>query len=195
MAVEVFRVLGAEAEKYLDSVAQLRIRVFRDFPYLYDGHPAYEKEYLGRYLQARDFALIVAKEGKQVVGASTCLPLSQETDEIRQPLVEAGYDDKEVLYLGESVLDKAYRGRGIGKSFFRLREAYGHHLQKTLASFCAVDRPADHPLRPAHYRPLHTFWQKEGYRPLANVQVRLFWKDVDQKAETEKALTFWIKKL
>lgn len=195
MAVEVFKVVGPEVEKYLDHVAQLRIRVFRDYPYLYDGTPEHEQEYLGRYLRAKDFALILAQDGELVVGASTCLPLSQETDEIRQPLVEAGYDDNEVLYLGESVLDKAYRGGGIGKSFFRLREAHGHHLQKTLACFCAVDRPADHPLRPADYRPLHTFWQKEGYRPLANIQARLFWKDVEREAETEKALTFWIKQL
>lgn len=195
MAIEVFKVVGPEVEKYLDRVAQLRIRVFLDFPYLYDGTPEHEQEYLGRYLQAKDFALILAQDGEQVVGASTCLPLSQEIDEIRQPLVDAGYDAAKVLYLGESVLDKAYRGRGIGKSFFRLREAHGYHLQKTFASFCAVDRPADHPLRPAGYQPLHAFWQKEGYRKLADVRARLFWKDIDQEAESEKPLTFWIKKL
>lgn len=195
MAVEEIKISGKDAAGYLDSVAHLRIRVFRDFPYLYDGNLAHEEDYLGRYLQAKDFVLILAKDAGQVVGASTCLPLSQETDEIRLPLTEAGYDDHEVLYLGESVLDKPYREQGIGKAFFRLREEHGRQLKKKYASFCAVDRPEDHPLRPADYRSLNEFWKKYGYSPLPDVQVSLTWKDIDQQQDTEKKLTFWIKKL
>ena len=35
--VEVRALTGAELEAHLDDVARLRIAVFRDWPYLYDG--------------------------------------------------------------------------------------------------------------------------------------------------------------
>ncbi len=194
MAIKVSKISGTQRAEYLEHVASLRIRVFRDFPYLYDGDPDYEKTYLGRYLQARDFVLILAKDGDRVVGASTCLPLSQETDEIQRPLIRAGYNAENVLYLGESVLDKAYRGKGIGKEFFRLREEHGHELGKKYASFCAVDRPEDHSLRPDHYTSLHGFWQKMGYTPLPRVKATFSWKDIDRAEETDKKLTFWLKR-
>jgi GNAT superfamily N-acetyltransferase len=195
MPVSVACLTGGDAAKYLDDVARLRIRIFRDFPYLYDGDLTYEEEYLGRYLQAPNFALILVRDGDTVVGASTCLPLSQEIYEIHLPLVGAGYKADNIIYLGESVLDKKYRGQGIGKAFFQEREAHGQRLKKSLASFCAVERPTTHPLCPQAYLPLDVFWQKQGYQKLPKVQTTLSWKDVDQPRETNKQLTFWIKKL
>ena len=40
---------GNALECALDDVARLRIAVFRDWPYLYDGDAAYEREYLQVY--------------------------------------------------------------------------------------------------------------------------------------------------
>ena len=37
---------GADVRTVLDDVARLRISVFRDFPYLYDGSLDYERDYL-----------------------------------------------------------------------------------------------------------------------------------------------------
>ena len=42
---------GAALLPHLDAVAALRIAVFRDWPYLYDGDAAYEREYLDAYAQ------------------------------------------------------------------------------------------------------------------------------------------------
>ena len=191
-----FSVLSAdEFQPVLPRVAELRLNIFREYPYLYDGTYANEEEYLGRYLQSADFTLILAKDGQRIVGASTCLPLSQEINEIRAPLLQAGYDVEEVMYLGESVLSKAYRGLGIGKAFFHYRETQSHKLGKSYASFCAVERPASHPLRPQNYSSLQTFWRKQGYNRLDRIQASLFWKDVLMDKDTEKKLTFWIKKL
>ena len=37
---------GAAITPYLPTLARLRISVFRDWPYLYDGATSYEGEYL-----------------------------------------------------------------------------------------------------------------------------------------------------
>ena len=43
MSLEIKSFSGADARPFLDDVARLRIAVFRDFPYLYDGDPDYER--------------------------------------------------------------------------------------------------------------------------------------------------------
>src|SRR5690242_19351414 len=48
-AIRIERATGAAIEGYLDVLAALRIRVFREYPYLYDGSLAYEQEYLASY--------------------------------------------------------------------------------------------------------------------------------------------------
>ncbi|MFP4291249.1 MAG: GNAT family N-acetyltransferase [Cyclobacteriaceae bacterium] len=193
--VEIRKVTGKDLATYLDELAALRIEVFRDFPYLYDGDLGYEKEYLQTYVKAAGSAAFLVFDENEVVGASTCLPLSEETDELKAPFSTTQYSLDEVLYLGESVLRPAYRGRGIGVEFFRLREEHGRLLNKKYASFCAVQRPKDHPLRPNDYRPLDDFWKKRGYHALPGVKTRLKWKDVNEPQETEKQLMYWIKRL
>ena len=47
MRVEALR--GADLEAVIDDLARLRISVFRDWPYLYDGDLAYERAYLAPY--------------------------------------------------------------------------------------------------------------------------------------------------
>jgi hypothetical protein len=55
--------------------------------------------------------------------------------------------------------------------------------------------PADHPLRPAEYRPLDGFWRKRGYAPLPGVIAGFDWKDIGEAAQTRKSLQFWMKSL
>jgi len=45
-AIEIVRVTGADLERWISELARLRIRVFRDWPYLYDGDADYEARYL-----------------------------------------------------------------------------------------------------------------------------------------------------
>lgn len=186
---------GEAINPYIDALAQLRIDVFREYPYLYDGEMEYERRYLQTFGQAPDSLLVVVLDGEAVVGASTALPLEWETPNIRQPLEEGGYDVKKTFYFGESVLQQAYRGRGLGVRFFEEREHWARQLGRfdTLA-FCAVVRPDGHPLRPIGYRPLDDFWHRRGFAP-TDMQCFISWRDVDEEAESRKALRFWVKSL
>ena len=60
---------------HLPALARLRIAVFRDWPYLYDGDEGYERDYLATYARAPGAAVVIAFAGAEPVGASTCLPL------------------------------------------------------------------------------------------------------------------------
>lgn len=192
--LQLRRFTGDQLGAYLDDVARLRIEVFRDFPYLYDGNMEYERRYLQTYLRCPQAVVVVAFDGASVVGASTALPLVFEEDNFKRPFIDNGYDPADVFYCAESVLRKDYRGRGLGVRFFDEREAHARELGDFgYYAFCSVVRPADHPLRPQAYEPLDQFWQKRGYQKHPALRARYSWKDTDQGVETSKDLEFWLK--
>ncbi|WP_423822296.1 GNAT family N-acetyltransferase [Salinisphaera sp. SPP-AMP-43] len=186
---------GAEIAAGIDALAALRIRVFRAWPYLYDGSLEYERSYLRTYVEAPSSLVAAVFDGDELVGATTALPMPDEEPSFRHPLSEAGFDITTVFYFGESLLLPAYRGRGLGHAFFDAREAHAAALGYTTTCFCAVNRPADHPARPADYRPLDAFWRGRGYQPRADIVARYDWRDRDDTEQTTKTLTFWLRDL
>lgn len=181
---------------HIDAIARLRIAVFREWPYLYDGDLDYERDYLSRYVASAGAICVAAFDGDTMVGASTAMPLAEEHDPIKAPFLDAGFDLGTVYYLAESVLLPAYRGRGIYRSFFEGREGNARALGGyEMTAFCGVVRPADHPLRPADDRPLDDIWRHFGYSPRDDLVCHFSWKDIDEPEASEKPLRFWIKRL
>ena len=189
-------VAGEQLLPWLDAIARLRMSVFRAFPYLYEGDMAYEKKYLATYADKPGAMTVLVHSGGRVAGASTALPLRDEPLEVQAPFLKKGIPVDEVFYFGESVLEKALRGRGIGVRFFEERERFARQISgiRWLA-FCAVDRPADHPLRPADYEPLDRFWQKRGFERQTDMQTTFLWTDVGHEHESAKTMTFWLKRI
>lgn len=191
---QIHELSGPQLEPWLDALGALRIRVFRDYPYLYDGTLEYERDYLRTYLDAADSLVVIVTDAHgNPVGATTCLPLSDEGPEFQSPFFEQGHDVSRILYFGESILLPEWRGRGLGKEFFERREAHARRLGLKTAAFCAVDRPDDHPQRPPGYRPLDGFWQSRGYEKQPALQASFSWMEIGEAAESPKTLTFWLK--
>lgn len=185
---------GKDINSHIPDLARLRMEIFRSFPYLYDGDMAYEEQYLSSYLKSDETVMVLVLDAGRVVGASSGMPLAMETEEIQRPFLEQGMDPARVFYLGESLLQPDYRGHGLGHVFFNEREAHARRLGHfRISAFFAVQRPADHPLRPANYRPLDPFWRKRGYLPRPDMMTRFSWKDIGDKTETEKPMMFWLK--
>lgn len=191
--IEVRALTGAELEAALDQVAALRITVFRDWPYLYDGTLDYERQYLDTYRDRPGALLVGALHQGRLVGASTSTPLEDHAPEFAAPLRAQGIPPGQVLYGAESVLLPAYRGIGLGHRFIDLREGHAAALGRTHVAFCSVIRPDDHPARPAAYRSNDAFWRGRGYQPLPGAVARFRWRDVGDAEETEKALQFWLR--
>lgn len=193
---EIKRLRGSAILPWIPELARLRIRVFHEFPYLYDGDADYEARYLRTYTNSPDSVVVLVFDGEQIVGASTGLPLADETDNVIAPFRGAGMDVARIFYFGESVLLPEYRGQGLGVRFFVEREAHARALGGfDLACFCAVDRPADHPRRPADHTPLDRFWEKRGYRRHPELRAAFSWQDLDEAGESAKPMTFWLKRL
>jgi GNAT superfamily N-acetyltransferase len=192
------RITGSDGtlEAHLKDLAQLRIEVFRAFPYLYDGSIEYEMSYLETYTACPESIVVLVLDGDRVVGATTGLPLEAETAEFQKPFIDAGYDASRIFYCAESVLLPEYRGRGVYPKFFHEREGHALSLGRfEICAFCCVERPENHALRPLDYVPLDQIWSRFGYVKHPELKTSYSWKDVDETQESDKPMVFWLKSL
>ena len=189
--------IGAEISAWIIPLAELRIKVFRDWPYLYSGTIEHEKIYLNRYEKVEKSFVILALDGANVIGASSCIWLPEESDqEIKKTFKERNFNLNDVVYFGESILLSEYRGLGIGSKFMEAREEFAKRVcHAKFAAFCSVIRPEDHPLKPKNYRSLENFWKRRNFIKQENMFCKMTWNDIDQSFDTEKQLQFWIKSL
>jgi GNAT superfamily N-acetyltransferase len=195
MILSIAPLTGTDLLDALDDLARLRIAVFRDFPYLYEGTRDYEEKYLQLFAKGKDGIIVAAKDADTIVGCATGSALVTHHGPLQEPFAKAGYNLDAIFYCGESVLLPQYRGHGIGHAFFDHREAHAKARGYEISTFCGVIRPDDHPLRPASYQPLDPFWQKRGYRKADGLVAHFSWKDVGEREQTEKPMQFWLKDL
>ena len=196
MSVRIVACVGEAIASHVDDLARLRIEVFRDYPYLYEGDAAYERTYLQAYAASPRSVFVLAVDGETVVGVATGIPLVDDGEAFQRPFVERGFPPEQVFYLGESVLQKAYRGQGIGHRFFEEREAHARRLGGfAMTAFCAVERAAGDPRRPVDHRPNDAFWRKRGYERQDAMFCTLRWTERGDAQQSAHRLRFWLRPL
>jgi len=192
--LQIKTLTGSNISPYIPSLAQLRIEIFREYPYLYDGSFKYEQNYLKTYTESPDSLAVIVFDGDEPVGVSTAIPMDHETEEFKRPFIEQGYNPNNVFYCGESILKKEYRGKGFYSRFFKEREDHAKKLGRfDIITFCAVVRPDKHPLKPENYRPLDPIWKKFGYSKHPELTTTYTWKDINEEKESPKKMVFWLK--
>jgi GNAT superfamily N-acetyltransferase len=178
----------------IPDLARLRIHVFREFPYLYDGDVSYEAEYLKLYAATSGSVVVTARDlaaGGRIVGAATAMPLAAAHDEVLAAFRRSGLPVNHLYYCAESVLEPDYRGRGIGHAFFDHREQIAQELGFTECCFLSVVRPSNHPGQPPGYRPHDQFWQKRSYSRAIGFEASFSWRDLDETEPSPKPMALW----
>lgn len=194
--IQIRPMIGPDVKPYIGDLAKLRIKVFREFPYLYEGTAEYEEKYLKSYAESPESLVVVVFHKETIIGASTGIPLDQAMEESQTPFLQYGYALNRIFYFGESVLLKEFRGFGIGVRFFEERESYANRLGRfDYTAFCAVERPDNHPRKPSDYSPLDRFWENRGYRKHPEMKTLFSWQEIDEPGESPKPMIFWLKSL
>lgn len=186
---------GEQIHPYIDELAKLRISVFKNYPYLYNGDMAYETHYLRSYLQCPDSFMVLVIDKDTVVGASTAIPLEFESADFQKPFIDHNINLHDIFYFGESVLLPDYRGKNIYHQFFQLRELAAKAYGSKVTAFAVVERSPNDPRRPKDYLPLDTVWSRYGYKKHAELRMYYTWKEIGEETASAKPLIFWLKHL
>lgn len=194
MIVKEELLTGAAVEAALEALASLRITIFREYPYLYDGQREDELSYLRLYTAA-DACVVTASDSGVMVGAASGTPLCREQKEMLEAFNGSAYALDELFYVGEVLFLPAYRNCGLG---LRLLERVEEHV-RTCGKYryvtCAtIVRPDNHPLRPENYVPIDRFLDRTGFIKLHGVVTNFTWKENDG-IKREHPMQFWVKEL
>ena len=184
---------GSGLKPYLHSVAKLRMEVFREYPYFEEPDLEREVQTLRKIFSHRESIGVLIMDNTTIVGASIGYPLALEDSSLLKPFKERRVDINTYYTFGDSVLLKAYRGRGIGHHFFDAREAHVSQYKKYKQICFFV--PEHTETAPKDYIPLADFWRKRGYVPHPEMKGFLSWKTVGEAHATEKQMVYWLKEL
>lgn len=187
----ILELKGAQVLDYLDQLAGLRLGIFREYPYLYQGQLDDERRYLSGY--ADQGQVLLALDTGRVVGAITGMPLAMESEAFVAPFRNAGLVLEQYYYIGELLLQPGHRNLGWGSRLLARLELLVEQ-QRRYNDFClaTVVRPEDHPLRPARFVSIEQFCRRHGYALINGVTAQVPWREVDGQV-SDKQLNFWRK--
>jgi len=194
--IQIVPFKGKEVAKLIPEIAKLRIEVFAEYPFLYEGDLDYEKRYLNKFTEMEDSIAVAAFDGKKLVGVSTGYPFRCEDEALQKVFLDSGRNPDEYFCYGESVLLKPYRGQGLANAFYSEREKHVREMGRfSKICFFTSKRPEDDPRRPADYRPLDGLWKKWGFIKHDHLVGKVSYKEIGESAESPKEMVFWIKEL
>jgi len=186
---------GAAIADGLDDMATLRLDIFTEYPYLYQGRKEDELTYLGTYAEAPDACVILAYDGSAIIGAATGMPLIHEDAQLLDAFAGTAFPLEEIYYVGELLFRPAYRNCGMGQKLLARLESHIRSLGRYRTLTCAtVERPADHPLRPRDYIPITRFLARTGFVRLPGVTTHFTWLETDG-VKRDHPMQFWSKEL
>ena len=195
MEITVQLLTGTAIADALDDLATLRLVIFPEYPYLYQGRREDELTYLATNAEEADACVILAYNGLTVIGAVTGMPLVHEDAQVLDAFAGTTFPLNEVYYVGELLFRPAYRNCGLGQ---KLLAKLGNHI-RSLSRYrsltCAtVERPEDHLLRPSNYIPISRFLARTGFVRLPGVTTHFMWCETDG-VKRDHIMQFWIKEL
>ncbi len=186
---------GPAIAEVLEVLATLRLDIFLEYPYLYQGRREDERAYLRSYAEKPDAGVLLAYEDEAVIGAATGMPLIHEDAQLQDAFADTALPLDTLYYVGELLFLPAYRNGGLGQQLLAQMEnrirAFGRYRALTCAT---IERPDDHPLRPRDDIPITRFLARTGFVRLPGVVTHFAWRETDGVTR-DHVMQFWIKDL
>jgi GNAT superfamily N-acetyltransferase len=193
---EIQTLEGHQILPHLDAFGKLRTTIFREYPYLYDSNPEVEKSYLKNYAQCKDSLFIIATHQNKLIGCLSSIPFSNMAHESWAKILQSHFPIAPIFYLGDMLVLKEHRNRGLGtKMYNRFEEEIRKKQKFTQIAFIEVIRPNNDPKRPNDYHSLDAFWKKKGFIKHPELSSYISYKEIGKSTETDHAFLFQIKHL
>lgn len=199
--VEYQSYVGARIAEVLSEVARLRIILFREYPYLYDGTEEYERQYLAGLAANERSLVLVARVDGAVVATATALPLEGDADILRDAssaFRRAGEDPGAYYYYSEILVQPEQRRSGIAREFYARRREHALGLGYSKVCFAAVEHEAGGGIaRPLEYFDPAPMWESMGFVRRPEIAIRYHWPTLTDRGtvELDHRMVFWLKPL
>jgi len=191
---------GTEIIPFIKEVSKLRISIFREFPYLYQGNMDYEIEYMDGYKHDSKSTLVVVRDNNRIIGVSTGIPLNSSStivQEIKDILIKNNKKIDNIYYFGEVLVLPKYRGKGLVSKMYKLQENFVKQWGYDFVSILTVVRDNKHPLQPEKYQSHDELWKHLNfYRE--GITTNFCWPTIQGDGSVKNMrnlMEFWIKRL
>jgi len=185
--VEYQLVQGSDMEQYVNDMIRLRLTVFRESPYFYDGTEGEERAYLEQHLHSEKGLFLIAKTGDHVIGMLSGTPM-KDRDDYAYPYVKNAIPTDSIFCLGELVVEQSDHREQIGLNLYQLFEEHVRSLGSyDTISECVV-------LHPIAGEGKSILMQVGGSK-CPNLVYHCFWKEIDQEVSTDHVMEYWSKQL
>lgn len=184
-----------EIQRHLPHVANLRLRVFKEYPYLLNSDLNEALEYLSLYATAKNSLLVTATSNNELVGAVAGVPLNATAAITQKPFTNNHQNLEEWFYIDEIVIAPQWRSRGLARLFLHALEDHAKESGYRFTTFCVIHRSPNHPSRPRGFMPLDEYFAERGYERLPELAMELSWVDIGDGRPSAKKMDFWYKNL
>lgn len=191
---------GCDSANYIETISQLRVNMFREYPYLYVGDVGQDKSYLQGYAEDKQAMIAIAKVDGIFAGASTGIPLNSDSAivaKIKCVFEKANINIEDYYYFGEVFVLPEFRGLGITTQLFSAQDALIKSWGFKHACGLTIVRENNHPLKPTDYKSPDSMWEHLGFRK--NKLTAVFkWPTVQADSsikDADNTVEFWAKKL
>jgi GNAT superfamily N-acetyltransferase len=200
MGLEVQSYIGADSSEYIELVSELRINTFKEFPYLYSGNLAYEKEYMQGYTADVQAMITLARVDNRLAGIATGIPLVSDSDIVKDAnlaFTQNNLDSSQYYYYGEIIVLPEYQKQYIAKQLLSVQDEIIKAWDYRYSCLLTVIREDNHPQRPALYLSSDRAWERLGYIKM-NLQSHYHWPTIMSDASVRECvhpMQFWKKVL
>ena len=175
---------GDEISRYLEELVQLRIRTFKEWPYLYEANKDEEYEYLGNFITSNESVVVLALVNDQIVGALTGIVLADSVQKFTELFNQHNLDPYRYFYLSEAMIIPSYRGQ---KLIFSMYNEMKQAAPRKPMCFAMIERSE-------HSRSFDLLALKYGFEYAPHLQCILPWKEITSHKIVPHRLTFWVEK-
>ena len=166
MGVTVEIYVGKDSADYIEAVSRLRIQIFKEYPYLYEGELDYERRYMQGYTSDDKAMIAIARVDGILAGVSTGIPLVSDSEivsDAKKVFSQENIDIGDFYYYGEVIVLPEFRGQGITTKLYSSQNdliktwGFKHVCILTVLIY------EHHPLKPLTYRSPDGMWQHLGF--------------------------------
>jgi len=188
---------GEAITELIPFIAQQRLAIFKEYPYLYQGSLEGEYTYLTWFASLPHSAVAVAYDGENIVAFLTGTSFADFAHHFQGSLElfeNAGLDPAIYYYLSEAIVLPEYRNKSVCRYLTHALEQ--HARARGFSAGCLTcEQHEHHPLKPAGYKELGPLFAKLGYHK-TELTVFFTWDTIQSDGSIKAAshpLTYWVK--